>query len=133
MDVMRFGAAGLPFFLLAVAASPDVTHDRHQIEARAVRELREFKIEADLQGTPAHLGEDGTYVAGYTPGGVAIFNSLTGRKISEISTDGRHPHDGAISPDGRFYALSFDTRDVRVHELATGKKISEFQVDSAYS
>lgn len=131
MDEMAIRSAC--FLLLALAAFPDVTHDRNLLDGRTVRQIREFQVEISLQPTQAHMGEDGTYVAGYTANGIAIYNTLTGKKVSEIDTGGEQPHDGAMSPDGRFYSVAFSSQDVGVYDLRTGKKIDAFQVDAGYA
>jgi WD40 repeat protein len=126
MRVLLATLAGLSLFA-------DVTNNRSTLDPRTLKQVREFQVDFNIQATQAHIGEDGTCVAGYTANGVAIYNAVTGTKISEIDTGGEHPHDGAMSPDGRYYALSFDSQDVTVYDFHTGKKIDTFQVDGAYS
>jgi len=128
---MRFGVA---FILVAgLASAKDVTNDRNTLDGRHLRLIREFQINVSIQATQAHIGDDGTYLAGYTENGVAVYNALTGVKVADLDTGGEHPHDGAMSADGRFYAVAMDSQDVIVYELRTGKKLETFQVDAGYA
>lgn len=111
----------------------DVTNDRHALDGRRLKLVKEYQFNIGVQATQAHMGDDATLVAGYTDKGVAVYNAMTGAKVCDLDTGGEHPHDGAISADGRFYAVAMDSQDVIVYELPSGKKLETFQVDSGYA
>jgi hypothetical protein len=133
MGIMRLARIWIFLLLAGLASAKDVTNDRNTLDARHLRLVREFQFNIGLQATQAHIGDDGTLVAGYTENGVAVYNALTGAKIADLDTGGEHPHDGAMSADGRYYAVAMDSQDVVVYELRTGKKLETFQVDSGYA
>ena len=118
--------------MLAILLLADISHDRAELDPTTLRQVREFQMDGALQATQAHIGEDGTWVSAYGGKGLMVFNALTGKQISEIEIVGTPSHDGAISPDGRLFALAYEDQNVGIFELQTGKRLDTFKVDSAY-
>ncbi len=123
--------AGRALFLVALAASADVSIDSAGLNAAALKLVKEFKVEGNTWTSQGTMGEDGTYVMSYDDKGVSITHVLSGERVLQVPTNGSHPHDGALTPDGRHYALTIGAK-IQVFDLKSGKEISSFEVDSDF-
>jgi hypothetical protein len=117
--------------LLGLALFIDISGDPQDLSVRNLRELKSFRVEGGMWRSQGTMGEDGTQVACYTEDKVLMTNALTGEKILELPTNGNHPHDGATSPDGKYYAVTYGAQ-IQVYDLRSGKEYGTFQIDADF-
>lgn len=63
---------------------------------------------------------------------VVFYDTLTGREIASIETDGHSIHDTAISGDGRHYALTLDNGTIEVYSAEERRKVGEFKASAGF-
>jgi WD40 repeat protein len=118
--------------LVAAVLLADITGSASRLNPATARFGRPVSLPAD-DWSNWDLSFDGSTL-GATKGDerVLFYDTLTGREIATIETDGHSIHDTAISGDGRHYALTLDNGTVQIYSAAEKKKVGEFKVSSGF-
>jgi len=117
---------------LAAAVLFDISASGSRLNPGTARFAKPIAVASD-GWTNWDLSYDGS-VLGATQGDgkVVMIETLTGRVLASIDTDGHSVHDTAIAGDGRHYALTLDNGTVQVYSAAERKKVGEFKVSAGF-
>lgn len=110
----------------------DVTGSAARLEPATARFGRPIQIPAE-DWSNWDLSFDGSTI-GATQGDqrVVFYDTLTGREIASIETEGHSIHDTAISGDGRHYALTLDNGTIEVYSAQEKKKVGQFSASAGF-